>query len=131
MTSSAKFGRMEFTRCTIVQDFIGCENDVLFLMDKWCSGRSRCHTIIPNDDLIASNIACLPYLRMYLRMQYSCLKGMFFLYITEIQFTISLISNSSLILCIFQIILEPICSRFLFSYSNISPRLPNADLTAE
>ncbi|KAK2144219.1 hypothetical protein LSH36_776g02155 [Paralvinella palmiformis] len=77
--SDAKFGRMKFTECSVVEDFIGCENDVSFLLDQWCSGHRTCHIIIPNKELTHANTACLPYLSMYLEVEYSCLKEAFIL----------------------------------------------------
>ncbi|KAK2139014.1 hypothetical protein LSH36_2132g00023 [Paralvinella palmiformis] len=74
LPKSAKFGRMGYTECTIVKDFIGCENDILYLIDKWCSGQSHCVANVPNKELIQANTACLPYMRKYLELEYSCLK---------------------------------------------------------
>ena len=75
VTSSARFGRMEITKCIEVEEFIGCENNVLFLLDDWCSGRQQCQVKFPNPELKAANHACLRYLQMYLELQYHCLKG--------------------------------------------------------
>ncbi|KAK2144220.1 hypothetical protein LSH36_776g02156 [Paralvinella palmiformis] len=77
VASGATFGRMEFNECLMANDFIGCENDVLFLVDRWCSGRRRCNAKFPNRDIELANKACLPYLKMYLQVSYSCLKGNF------------------------------------------------------
>ena len=75
VTSSASYGRMAITRCIYVEEFIGCENDVLFLLDQWCSGRQQCQQVIPNSELKAASSACLQYLQMYLDVEYTCLKG--------------------------------------------------------
>jgi len=75
--TSAMFGRMEVTRCIDVKEFIGCRNDVLFLIDRWCSGRRQCEVVIPNPDLKQANEECLRYLQMYLHVSYSCLQGSF------------------------------------------------------
>ena len=82
--TSASYGRMEITHCIEVDEFIGCENDVLFLLDQWCSGRQTCQMQIAVRELKAANSACLRYLQMYLEFDYVCLKGMF----------LSLIDNS-------------------------------------
>ena len=74
--TSAKFGRMEVTRCIDVKEFIGCQNDVLFLVDKWCSGRRECEIFIPNAELKQANVECLRYLQMYINVDYYCLQGM-------------------------------------------------------
>ncbi|KAK2144228.1 hypothetical protein LSH36_776g02164 [Paralvinella palmiformis] len=62
--TSAMFGRMEVTRCIDVKEFIGCRNDVLFLIDRWCSGRRQCEVVIPNPDLKQANEECLRYLQI-------------------------------------------------------------------
>jgi len=71
----ALFGRMEITRCIDEKEFIGCKNDVLFLVDRWCSGRQNCEAFIPNPELKAANQACRRYLQMYIHIEYSCLQG--------------------------------------------------------
>ena len=76
LATSALFGRMEITRCIDVKEFIGCRNDVLFLIDKWCSGRRQCEVFIPNTELKAANEECLRYLQMYINVEYSCLQGL-------------------------------------------------------
>ena len=75
VTSSAKFGRMEYNECILVRDLIGCENDVLFAVDRWCSGRQVCQIKNPTKKLEETNKNCLAYLRKYLQITYSCLKG--------------------------------------------------------
>ncbi|KAK2139011.1 hypothetical protein LSH36_2132g00007, partial [Paralvinella palmiformis] len=72
--SASQFGRMMFTECTVVQDFIGCHNNVLFLLEQWCSGHQSCQISVPNKELKNANTECLPYLSMYLEVDYSCLK---------------------------------------------------------
>ena len=73
--SLAKFGRMELNNCILVKELIGCENDVLFLVDRWCSDRQECEAIVPNKELDHANKNCLQYLRTYLQIEYSCMKG--------------------------------------------------------
>ena len=76
VTTSASYGRMSITRCIELEDYIGCENDVMFLLDQWCSGRQTCQMDIPVLELKNANFACLSYLQMYLELKYHCLKGL-------------------------------------------------------
>ena len=72
----AEFGRMEVGRCITEEDeFLGCTNDVLSLLDNWCSGRHQCAFEVTNDDLEAANKNCLKILMKYLKVEYTCLKG--------------------------------------------------------
>jgi len=41
VTSSARYGRMEKTRCLEVDEFIGCDNDVLLLLINGVPGIIR------------------------------------------------------------------------------------------
>ena len=76
MMTSAEYGRMNVGRCIRKPDeFMGCSNDVLPLLDKWCSGRRECTIDVPNDELERMNEACLDILIKYLKISYSCLKG--------------------------------------------------------
>ena len=75
VTSSALFGRMEFNECILVNDLIGCENDVLFAIDKWCSGRQSCQINNPTNELERTNRNCVAYTRKYLQISYTCMKG--------------------------------------------------------
>ena len=73
---SAEFGRMEVGRCITEEDeFLGCTNDVLHLLDKWCSGRQRCSIKVSNPELEVANKNCLKILKLYLRFDYNCLQG--------------------------------------------------------
>ena len=75
MTSS-EYGRMEVGRCIPKEnDFMGCTNDVLTLLDRKCSGRQECNIKVPNPDLEEENTECLEVLRLYLHATYTCLKG--------------------------------------------------------
>ena len=75
VVTSASFGRMEQGRCIRENEFIGCENDVLFLADRWCSGRNRCDVELAVEELEAANDNCRSYLKMYTSVEYTCLKG--------------------------------------------------------
>ena len=72
---SGLFGRMGITRCIEEDEFIGCQNDVLFLIDRWCSGRRQCDIAIPNPELKAANTQCRRYLQKYINVDYHCLQG--------------------------------------------------------
>ena len=74
--TSAEFGRMSVGRCiTEADDFLGCSNDVLPLLDRWCSGRQECNFRVTNDELDAANKNCLKILIKYLRSEYDCIEG--------------------------------------------------------
>ena len=69
---------MELGRCIKKEDeFLGCKNDVLPLLDGWCSGRRDCSVRVSNEDLEAANENCLDILKQYLKVEYECLKGMY------------------------------------------------------
>jgi len=72
---SATFGRMEQGRCIRENEFIGCRNDVLFLTDRWCSGRNHCRKKVSDDELEKANTNCRSFLKMYLDVEYVCMKG--------------------------------------------------------
>ena len=72
--TSAEYGRMEVGRCIPKDnDFMGCRNDVLRLLDSWCSGRRECNIKVPNIDLEKQNTECLEVLKLYLRATYTCI----------------------------------------------------------
>ncbi len=76
MMTSAEYARREVGRCVSkADDFMGCTNDVLPLLDKWCSGRRDCNFFVPNDDLVRKHGDCLEMLRLYVKATYICLKG--------------------------------------------------------
>ena len=81
--TSAEFGRMEVGKCIKKEDeFLGCTNDVLPLLDRWCSGRQDCSVRVSNDDLEAANVNCLDILKQYLKVEYTCLTGKYAAYYT-------------------------------------------------
>ena len=74
--TSAEYGRMSVGRCITEEDeFMGCTNDVLPLLDRWCSGRQECSFRVGNDELEAANDNCRKILKQYLKLDYSCLEG--------------------------------------------------------
>ena len=74
--TSAEYGRKEVGRCiTKADQYIGCTNDVLGLLDQWCSGSRECVVGVPNEDLDSANKNCLEILKLYLTVEYECQKG--------------------------------------------------------
>ena len=73
---TADLGRMEPNKC-IPDDMgdFGCTNDIMFLTDRWCSGRKQCEFTSPNRDIMDANTDCRHGLAVYLRASYSCTKG--------------------------------------------------------
>ncbi|KAK2139458.1 hypothetical protein LSH36_1776g00057, partial [Paralvinella palmiformis] len=52
----ARYGRMNLGRCIKeAYGYLGCQSDVLNLVDRWCSGRQRCQVEVPNLDLDQAN----------------------------------------------------------------------------
>jgi len=76
MMTSAEYGRMNVGRCIRKsEDLIGCSNNVLPLVDRWCSGRQECIIDVPTEELEAMNTQCIKILIKYLQVTYTCLKG--------------------------------------------------------
>ena len=75
----ARYGRMNLGRCIKeAYGYLGCQSDVLNLVDRWCSGRQRCQVKVPNLDLDqanANNQGCMPDLSVYLEINYNCVPG--------------------------------------------------------
>ena len=87
MMTSAEYGRKQVGRCLRkADDFMGCTNDVLPLLDRWCSGRSECTLSVPTEELENANTACLDILKMYLRITYTCLEGYYFLHSIKLDY---------------------------------------------
>ena len=78
LINSAEYGRMEVGRCIRKPDeFLGCTNDVLPILDRRCSGKQKCNFILSTiDDIEAANENCLEILMKYLKVDYTCLQGM-------------------------------------------------------
>ena len=74
VVTAAQLGRMRVGRCIKVDEFIGCTNDVLSLVDERCSGKQHCEFMV--GDLDSANKGCSSSLRIYLEVEYSCVKGM-------------------------------------------------------
>lgn len=74
---SAFYGQMRLGSCLEVDvGYLGCQNDVLQLVDIWCSGREMCEVSVPNEDLNDANKACtVRGLPLFLEVEYSCVTG--------------------------------------------------------
>ena len=81
LVTSAEYGRMEVGRCIKKPDeFLGCTNDVLHILDRMCSGKQECNFLLTNDgDIEEANTNCQDFLMKYLRVESTCLKGMLFI----------------------------------------------------
>ena len=74
---TSELGRMESGRCIPAdRGHFGCKDDVLYLTDRWCSGRQSCEFYVPNKELIEANTNCVD-LRIYFRASYSCMQGIY------------------------------------------------------
>ena len=72
----AEFGRMEPGKCIPAErENFGCRNDLLFLTDRWCSGRRQCEFTFPNSDIMEANTECGQGLAVFLRATYNCIQG--------------------------------------------------------
>ena len=72
MTERARYGRMQLGRCVEIDlGYIGCQRDVLDVVDRRCSGLRVCEMRIPDAEL-ESTRACLKELKTYLQVSYRC-----------------------------------------------------------
>jgi len=72
MTQRARYGRMQLGRCVEIDlGYIGCQRDVLDVVDRRCSGLRVCEMRIPDAEL-ESTRACLKELKTYLQVSYRC-----------------------------------------------------------
>ncbi len=74
LVNRASYGRMRKGECITSDLGLGCETDVLPLVEKWCSGRRGCNFIVPNPELNTAN-KCADDFVNYLEVDYSCMKG--------------------------------------------------------
>ena len=75
MTQKAELGRMETGGCITSNRYIGCRNDIRFLLDEMCSGKTTCESTVPSREMKQANKECEDFLEMYLKMEYVCVKG--------------------------------------------------------
>ena len=71
----AQFGQMRLGRC-IEEDlgYIGCQGDVISLLDAQCSGRQSCSVAVGGKEMIERS-SCRTSLMQYLEADYQCLPG--------------------------------------------------------
>ena len=82
--TSGTYGRMEVGKCITQEEvsgihgedpkYFGCKSDVLELLHSKCSLKPMCEIKIPNADLDKTK-PCLPGLRFYLQVAYTCVNG--------------------------------------------------------
>ena len=72
----AFYGRMQLGHCVKIDlGYLGCHSNVLSIIDRRCSGRRECSVRVPDADLEAT-VPCLPELKTYLEINYTCQAGM-------------------------------------------------------
>ena len=73
--TSALYGRMRIGSCVEADlGYLGCQQNVLDLTDRKCSGRRECEIRIPDGDLDTSK-PCYKELKVYLEASYKCVRG--------------------------------------------------------
>jgi len=78
----AIYGRRRVGKClepeeaNLLQDprYFGCSENVLHIVDTKCSGRKDCEISIPDPDLDGTS-PCLPGLKKFLEVSYTCVEG--------------------------------------------------------
>ena len=80
LMEAARYGRMERSRCLNENSGnIGCTSDVLYLMDDWCSGLTRCQFTPVTEFLkIQTMMEWCNEMMSYLEVDYTCVKGIYF-----------------------------------------------------
>jgi hypothetical protein len=74
LMTAAQYGRMRHGRCADTDVFIGCQADVLSLMDARCSGRESCAVAIP-DGTLHQQQPCPNDMMAYLEASFTCVPG--------------------------------------------------------
>lgn len=75
MIESALYGRMRIGRCVEADlGYLGCQANVLDIVDRLCSGKTQCDIRIPDAELDASK-PCYKELKVYLEVAYKCVRG--------------------------------------------------------
>jgi len=75
LMKSARYGRMQAGRCVSDYGKLGCFADVLWYMDRRCSGRRRCRVYVADPVLHRVDV-CPSDLKSYLEANYTCVTGM-------------------------------------------------------
>jgi len=80
----AIYGRRHIGKCIDPEEvegvednpqYIGCNADVLSLLDAKCSGKKQCEVAVPDADLEQTE-PCRKGLKMFLEVRYTCVEGM-------------------------------------------------------
>ena len=76
MMQIARYGRLRIGKC-VQKDYgyLGCNKDVLHILDKLCSGRRRCEQEVVDPFFAANERVCNQEFKNHLEAQYSCIKG--------------------------------------------------------
>ena len=75
VVTNATFGRMKLGRCVDANlGHLGCQSDVMGVVDRHCSGRQQCELRVSHPDMIQHS-RCYKELTQYLQAQYKCLQG--------------------------------------------------------
>ena len=69
--------------CMLVTGYIGCNEDVLDIVDASCSGRQHCEFPVLNLDEREDLEPCLKGLEKYLDASYTCVSGLFCLTLNQ------------------------------------------------
>ena len=75
LMESARYGRMRAGRCVSGYGKLGCYTDVLWYLDRRCSGRRHCRLYVA-DPVLHHVDVCHSDLTSYLEAKYSCVTGM-------------------------------------------------------
>lgn len=77
LVERARYGRMNLSKCVRENfGYIGCSNDVLDVMDAYCSGRKTCSLRILDENFMNMK-PCHEDLKSYLGIEYRCIKGIY------------------------------------------------------
>ena len=72
---SATYGHMAISKCVEFDTgHLGCQSDVLHILDDVCSGQRSC-TMAINDEAFRATTPCRRGMILYLQASYACVKG--------------------------------------------------------
>ncbi len=75
LLSNAMFGRMHLGRCVTAElGYMGCGDNVMHVVDPWCSGKQRCHVETRYPDLLAASTCSDEYIH-FLEVEHTCIQG--------------------------------------------------------
>ena len=75
LMESARYGRMRAGRCVHSSDFIGCDVDVLRLLDSRCSGQPHGCNVSVTDRQLRRLRPCPANVTWHLYARYRCVQG--------------------------------------------------------